>query len=269
MTIPSNKKSIVKMAMMAAMVFCAGGAIAQETLRIGMTPEPYMPFTRVTAGGEWEGFEADISRAICEKIPVECSFEQMAWEGLMPSLLAGKIDAAIGAFTITPERLKSVSFTIPYYAESTALSGLRSDDRVIGVRTNDDGAGETVFDQSSLKGAIIGVQVASTQYNYAQKYLSDLEIKTYDTADNAMADLVAGRVDYVLAAEMFMKEFLAVQSGDVIEIKMVAPKNTNLGNGVAYAVGLNDEKTRDMMNVALRSLEEDGSLQKMIDKWVD
>jgi len=264
-----KKTSIIKMAIVAGLFGCFGGAIAQETMRIGMTPEPYMPFTRVTAAGEWEGIEADLTRALCERMPVECSFEQMAWEGLMPSLLAGKIDAAIGAFTVTPERMGSVSFSIPYYTESTALVGQKSDNREIAVRSNDDGAGDSVFDATSLDGAIIGVQVASTQYNYTQRYLSNLEIKTYDTADNAMADLIAGRVDYVLAAEMFIEEFLAQQPNDDLEIKAVAPKNTVLGSGIAYAVGLNDEATLNKVNTALRELEEDGTLQKIVDKWAD
>jgi len=264
-----KKNSILKMATLAAVLVCAGGVSAQETLRFGMTPEPYMPFTRITAGGEWEGIEADLSRALCEKMPVECSFESMAWEGLMPSLLAGKLDTAVGAFTVTPERMQSVSFSLPYYTESTALVGLKSENREITIRPNDDGAGDSVLDAASLSGAIVGVQVASTQSDYAQKYLSALEIKNYDTADNAMADLIAGRVDYVMASEMFIEEYLAAQPNDDVEIKIVVPKSTVLGSGIAYAIGLNDEKTLGMMNAALKELEETGDLQKIIDKWVD
>jgi len=264
-----KKKSIMKMAVVAMLMACGGSAIAQETMRIGMTPEPYMPFTRITAAGEWEGIEADLTRALCEKMPVECSFEQMAWEGLMPSLLAGKIDTAIGAFTVTPERLQSVSFSIPYYTETTALVGLKSDNREVSLRSNDDGAGDSVLDSASISGTIVGVQVASTQYNYAQTYLSDLEIKSYDTADNAMADLVAGRVDYVLAAAMFVEEYLAQQPNDDLEIKIITPENIVMGSGIAYAVGLNDETNLNRVNTALRALEEEGTLQKIIDKWVD
>ena len=62
-------------------VLASGAAQAEGKLRLGMTPEPYMPFTQVNAAGEWEGLEADLSRALCEKLADKCEFKSMAWDG--------------------------------------------------------------------------------------------------------------------------------------------------------------------------------------------
>lgn len=51
---------------------------AAESIRLGMTPEPYMPFTQINSAGEWEGFEADLTNAVCEKMGVESKISQMA-----------------------------------------------------------------------------------------------------------------------------------------------------------------------------------------------
>ena len=36
----------------AVFALSCGFASAEDTIRLGMTPEPYMPFTQVNAGGE-------------------------------------------------------------------------------------------------------------------------------------------------------------------------------------------------------------------------
>jgi octopine/nopaline transport system substrate-binding protein len=42
------------------------------------------------------------------------------------------------------------------------------------------------------------VQTSTIHANFIQKYLGNsAEVKIYDTLDNALADLKAGRVDYV------------------------------------------------------------------------
>jgi ABC-type amino acid transport/signal transduction systems, periplasmic component/domain len=69
-------------------------ALAEDVLRIGMTPEPYLPFGQVNAAGEWEGIEADITNALCERMKVKCEISAMAFDGLLPALKENKLDVA-------------------------------------------------------------------------------------------------------------------------------------------------------------------------------
>ena len=127
-----------------ALSMAAGSAFAEDTLRLGMTPEPYMPFTQVNAGGEWEGLEADLSRAVCEKMAVKCDINQMAWDGLIPSLKENKVDFIIGAFSITDERRQVVDFSAPYYTEGTSFVGAKADTSEIKTVDAADGSGKII-----------------------------------------------------------------------------------------------------------------------------
>lgn len=250
-----------------AILLSAGLAHAEDTIRLGMTPEPYMPFTEVNASGEWQGLEADLSRAVCAKLSIKCDIKQMAWDGLIPSLNEKKVDFIIGAFSITDDRRKVVDFSTPYYTEGTSFVGAKSDSTKIATVDAPDGSGK-IIDPAVVSGKIIGVQTSSVQAAYVAKYLKGAEAKSYDTADNSVADLVAGRVDYVLIPDLYIQTFLKSDAGADYEVKLTVPKNTTLGEGVAYAIRKGDADTLTKINTALADLDKDGTTQKLVDKWI-
>ena len=250
-----------------ALSMLAGSTLAEDTLRLGMTPEPYMPFTQVDAGGQWEGLEADLSRALCEKMAVKCEINQMAWDGLIPSLKENKVDFIIGAFSITDERRQVVDFSTPYYTEGTSFVGAKADTSEIKVIDAPDGSGK-IIDPAGVEGKIIGVQTSSVQSAYVAKYLTNAEAKSYDTADNSVADLVAGRVDYVLIPDLYIQTFLKTPDGADYEVKVEVPKNAVLGEGVAYAVRKGDAATLEKVNAGLAALEKEGQIRKLVDEWI-
>jgi len=256
------------MMLVAALCLWSNIGQGQEVLRIGLTYEPYMPYTRGNAAGEWEGFEADLTHALCERMPVECIFEPMAWDGLMPSLFGGKVDAIIAALSVTEERSKTLRFSDPYYVDGSSLVGLKQDGRQIVVVTAADGSGQTI-DPESIKGAILGAQTASIQLYYLQQYLPDVEIKTYEAADNAMADLLAGRIDYVMAVDSYMRNFLKEQKDENHEVKVSSLQNALLGGDKAYAIRLDDTRTQKLINEALHAIQADGTLDVLVEKWMN
>ena len=249
-------------------IFCASTLLCTtaqaEPLRLGMTPEPYMPFTQVNAAGEWEGFEADLTIAICAKVTDGCERKPMAWEGLMPSLTGNKVDFIVGAFSVTEKRRETVDFSSAYYFEPTVLVGMKSDSIKLTETKIPTG---TIVDQKSLKNRIIGVQNASVQSAYAKAYFADLDIKSYTTADNVVADLTAGRIDIAVAAEQFIAPFLVSADGQNYEIKKRLPNNVMLGEGVAYAVRKGDSANLTKINTVMAELTTDGTIDKLVTKW--
>jgi polar amino acid transport system substrate-binding protein len=235
-----------------------------EILRLGMTPEPYMPYTQINSAGEWEGFEADLTKAVCEKMAAECKISQMAWEGLIPSLTENKVDFIVGAFSVTDKRREVVDFSLSYYTESSVFVGMKSD-KVTFLNTLD-GKGEVV-DSKGLSGKIIGVQNASVQAAYVKTYLGKVDTKSYTAADNVVADLTAGRIDYALLPEEFVQPFLDSEDGADFEIKHEVPGNVVLGEGIAYAVRKGDSETLQKIDAVLTELAQNGSLEAMIQKW--
>lgn len=242
-------------------------ALAEDVLRLGMTPEPYLPFGQVNAAGQWEGIEADITHALCERMQVKCEISAMAFDGLLPALKENKLDVVVGAFSITDERRETVDFSASYYTEGTSLVGPKSEEVTIGTADAPDGA--KIFDPKAFEGKIVGVQASTVQHQYLLKYYPDIEMKAYDTADNSMADLAAGRIDFVLSPDLYLHTFLATPQGADFDIKAAAPVNKVLGEGVGYVVKKGDAATLKKVDDALASIKADGTLDKSIAHWVD
>jgi ABC-type amino acid transport substrate-binding protein len=79
---------------------------------------------------------------------------------------------------------------------------------------------ETGICKDWMKGKVIGVQISTAHANYAKKAFGDVaEVRTYDKQDNVNADLVAGRVDIVLADAVAMDYFLKTDEGKDFEKK--------------------------------------------------
>ena len=74
---------------------------AADTLKIGISAEPYPPFTYTSASGEWTGFEVELAEAICDAMQRECEITPTGWSGIIPSLKAGRIDMIMNSMTIT------------------------------------------------------------------------------------------------------------------------------------------------------------------------
>ncbi|TKB09715.1 transporter substrate-binding domain-containing protein [Desulforhopalus sp. IMCC35007] len=260
-----TKNPIIKVLVGFAVLAALMVPVAQAgEIRLGISPEPYMPFTQINSAGEWEGFEADLTNALCEKIGLECKISQSSWEGLIPSLTAGKIDFIVGAFSITDKRKEVVDFSLSYYDAITVLVGMKADSTKISDRKDGEGM---VVDAASLKGKIIGYQSGTIQAAYAEKYLPKIDAKAYPGADTALADLTAGRLDYVLMDLQPVETFLASKEGGDYAVKHEVPANVVLGEGIGYAVRKGDKDSLDKIDGALTALKEDGSLDAMVDKW--
>lgn len=71
-----------------------------------------------------EGFEADLARAIAEKLlgaPDRIDFYQITDEKRIPALQSDMVDMVLSQLTITPDRAEQVDFSIPYYITREGL----------------------------------------------------------------------------------------------------------------------------------------------------
>ncbi len=122
----------------------------------------------------------------------------------------------------------------------------------------------------SVKGKIFGVQTSTIHYNFVKKYFGSVAtIKTYDTQDNCNADLVAGRVDLVMADSIALNDFLKSDQGKDFEVKATAPKDPILGGGVGGGVRKSDDALREKLNAAIAAIRANGTYDKIAKKYFD
>ena len=249
------KKLIGGLVAGAVLAFSAMAAQAQDVVKIGVAAEPYPPFSEKNTKGEWVGFEMDLYKAVCEDQKLKCELVEVAWDGIIPALQEKKIDVIWSSMSITDERKQVIDFTDMYYDSANVLIGAKSDD-----------AQPDSTKPDSLKGKIIGVQTSTIHANFIQKYFGNsAEVKLYDTLDNALADLKAGRVDYVSESSTSLAPFL--QSNPDFTTKATWPLDPIFGNGVGGGVRKEDTELKAKLNAGIADVVKSGKYDEMLAKY--
>ena len=251
------KKLIVAIAAVA--VLATGAVVAQErkSVRIG-TEGAYPPFNYIDAGGNLVGFDIDIAKALCEAAKVTCEFVVQDWDGIIPALLAKKYDAIVASMSITEERKQKVHFTKKYY--TTPAKFVAAKDANIEVS------------KAGLQGKRVGVQRATVSENYLRDNYGDVvEVKSYATQEEANLDLIAGRVDLVIADSVVLLEGL-LNTDDGKNFEFVGPDISDekwFGEGIGIAIRKADDDLVELLNKAIDQIRADGTYQQINAKYFD
>lgn len=240
-----------KKILLAAVATLAFGttAVAADKLKIG-TEGAYPPFNLIDASGQVGGFDVDIAQALCAKMKAECEVVTSDWDGIIPALNAKKFDFLVASMSITEERQAAVDFTDAYYTNKLQFVAPKT--------------GEFKTDKASLKGKVIGAQRATIAGTWLEDNLDGVvDIKLYDTQENAYLDLTSGRLDGILADTFVQWEWLKSDAGKSFEFKG-DPVFDNDKIGIAVRKG---DALRERLNVALKEIVEDGTYKKINDKY--
>jgi len=233
----------------AATLVMSANAMAAEKLRMGIEAA-YPPFNNKDASGNVVGFDKDIGDALCAKMKAECSVVTSDWDGIIPALNAKKFDFLVSSLSITDERKQAVDFTDPYYSNKLQFIAPKNVD----FKT----------DKASLKGKTIGTQRATLAGTYLEDNFPDVNVKLYDTQENAYLDLLAGRIDGILADKYVQYEWLKSKDGMNYEFKGEPVMDSDK---IGIAVRKGDTKLRDDLNKALAEIKADGTYKKINDKY--
>jgi len=248
-------KKILSALAFAAVAFSAGTTHAE--VRLGLDSAPYPPFYEADSSGKFVGWETEIGEAICAAMKEECVWVGVAWDGIIPALLAKKIDAIVGSMSITAERMKTIDFSDKYYNTPAAIIAAKSSDI--------DGSPE------SVKGKIIGVQVSTTHQNYVEATYESMadSVKTYQDFNEHNQDLFAGRVDAVVGDSLAFADFLASDEGSNFEIKASLSNEEIFGLGVGAGIRKGEDELREKFNAAIKQIREDGTYDEISKKYFD
>jgi polar amino acid transport system substrate-binding protein len=236
-----------------AAVSPALGADAEKNVIVVGTEGTYPPFEFYGPDNVLTGFDVELLTLIGPKIGREVKFEDMAFDGLIPALLTGKIDVIAAALNATEERRKQAAFTDVYQVADASV-----------LVKADDG---TITDFAGLKGKTIGVQLGTTEDLYLTNADLGVEIKRYQKTNDAVEEILLGRVDGV-----FFDSPVAVGYLDNERFKdkiKVAFKEMISGpeEGFSLAIRKEDPQLLEALNNALRELEKSGQLKALREKY--
>lgn len=246
-----------KIALAAAIALSFGSVAFADQVKIGIAAEPYPPFAAPDASGNFTGWEIDIINAVCKAAAMDCAITPVAWDGIIPALTSGQIDAIMASMSITDERMKTIDFSDKYYNTPTIVIGAKGGD----MKATPEG----------LAGKIIGVQVSTIHEAYVQKYFAPTaaEVKTYQTQDEANQDLAAGRIDATQADSVALQAFLDSDAGKACcEVKgTVAADPEILGRGAGVGLRKGEDELKAKFNAAIKTIREDGTYDEITKKY--
>lgn len=264
-------------------MFCAGlwtsasNATESTVLKIA-TEGGYAPWNFTKPGGQLDGFEIDLTHDLCQRMKVTCEIAAQDWDGLIPSLNAGKIDAIVAAMSITEKRQQVIGFSRPYAApingfmvmDKGALTALPGAGSSVDLDQNEAGAHALIEKMRPLlKGKTLGVQGSTTASAFAEKYLADLvEVRTYKTVDEHNLDLLSGRIDAVLANAVVLK--LATEGSTMQGSKLAGPVFAGgvFGPGIGVGLRKSDLELKERFDQAITAAVADGTVKRLSEKWL-
>jgi octopine/nopaline transport system substrate-binding protein len=260
-----------------AAAFVSGQAMAQyDSIKIA-TEGAYKPWNFKDAAGNLVGFEIDFAKDLCKRMNSKCEIVEQAWDGIIPSLQAGKYDAIMAGMSITDERKKVITFSRAYLSGGGGLVVLKSSPLAkfdAGMERMDltevDSKEKAALDKviAAFSGKTIGVQTATTHENFLKHYFGDkATIRSYDTQENLDLDLEAGRIDAALASMDYWVPLLKSDKGK--DFVQVGPQMSGAEFGAGTGVGIrkSDQALADKFSKAISEAIADGTCEKMAMQW--
>lgn len=257
--------------------FAASAQDAPKSITIA-TEGAYAPWNFTTADGKLDGLEVDLANDLCAKMKVKCTIVAQDWDGLIPSLIAGKFDVIMASMFITDKRLEVMDFTQPYAVDPASFAVAKDSELgKMGMSAekftlNDEATAKAEIEKLKplLKGKIIGVQAATLIQKFVETYFSDVvEIRAYKTTEQHDLDLAAGRVDGLFAQQTALAATLAKPEYANYTIAGPGFVGGLFGRGTGAGLRKEDTKLKDMLNKAIDEAIADGTIKTLSMKWVN
>lgn len=239
----------------------AGSAsAATQSLKVGTSCD-YPPYNYRDASGALVGFDIDIAKAVGERIDADLEFVCQAWDGMIPALLAGKFDLIVASMSITPERSKSIDFSIPYRASTGRFVSRKGN-------TVEPFTADGKPDPGALKGKVVGIGRATTYDPYLAAEFPGVEVVRYDTFESSMLDLESGRVDLVMAGPIALEGYMAKQPDKNFVFVGDEVENADyFGPGVGIGIRKDDNQLKKSVDAALEAIFKDGTFKAINQKY--
>lgn len=224
---------------------------AEKPLIVGMELQ-YPPFEMSDKNGTPTGVSVDVAMALGKYLGREVQIENIAWDGLIPSLKTGKIDLVISSMTITDERQKTIDFSIPYAQSNLAILANKT---------------SNIQDIEALnqKGKKIAVKKGTTGHLYANQYLKNAELLVFDKENAAVLEVIQGKADGFLYDQLTIyKNWTNHRSTTVALLKPFQEKPEYWG----IAIKKGNEELRERVNAFIKQAKSDGTFDALSKKYL-
>ncbi len=238
------------------------------------TEGAYAPWNFSGPNGTLDGFEIDLAKDLCKRMNKECEIIAQNWDGIIPSLTAGKYDAIMAGMSITPKREEVIAFTTPYAAAINSFAVLGDSDLanlpMVGKPLSlESEAAKPMLEEIAklIAGKTVGVQGSTTASSFMEQYFKGAaDTREYKTTEEHNFDLVSGRLDAVVANATVLAA--AMEKEDMAGTKLAGPLFSGKVFGM-IGIGLRKEDAalKADFDTAIEAARVDGTIKALSEKW--
>jgi polar amino acid transport system substrate-binding protein len=204
------------------------------------------PFGSLGKDGQNEGYEPDVARLIGKYLGVQVEFVVATPQNRIASLLTNRVDMMM--IGITPERAKSVWFSIPYATDGAVLVGPAS----VQVKTLADLVGKRV---GIPRGAMQDIVLS-------QSAPPGAVIMRFDDQATAVQALIAGQVDLAGTGMLGYQILNRDDPGKQYETKLIL-RPLHFGFGMRRG----NTDLLQWVNTFIYAIKNNGELEAISEKW--
>jgi polar amino acid transport system substrate-binding protein len=223
---------------------------------VGISPD-YPPFAYVDQNFAIQGYDLALIQEVGKRLNLPLDIRNMAFDGLVNSLILGQIDIAAAAISITPERDKVIDFTNVYYVGEDAV--LARNDSTTQITKGTD-----------LASYRVGVQKGSSYEEWITTNLVKPGLMppqyliTYQTPEDAIKALLASNpeIDLVMLDAQPADLLTTTQPVKVL-IRGLDPQR------FAIAIPHNAPILQAKLNQVLADMQNDGTLNSLAQNYLN
>ncbi len=211
----------------------------------------YPPFEMTDTKGQPTGVSVDLAKALGAALGMQVKIENIAFDGLIPSLKTGKIDLIISSMTATAERAQSIDFSDPYLQTGLCLL----------VRKNSPVQGISDLDRV---GMTVAVKKGTTGHSYAGKQLKNARVLVLDKEAAAVLEVVQGKADAFIYDQM--STFSNWQRNQLTTRAILKPFQQE-----SWAIGIRkgNDPLKVRVNNFLKEYRAAGGFERLGDTWLN
>lgn len=227
-----------------------GAAVGDNTLV--MATEAFFEPYEYYEGDEVVGIDVEIAKAIADKLGMEFQISVMDFDSIISAVQSGKADMGMAGMTVTEDRKKNVNFT-QSYATGVQVVIVPEDSDIASI--------------DDLEGKKIGCQQGTTGWIYCSDTpenggYGEENVTGYTKGSDAIMALLSGKVDCVVIDNEPAKAFVDANEG----LKILDTEFTV--EDYAIAIAKDNDELLEKVDAALGELIEDGTVQKIVDKYI-
>ena len=225
-------------------------SVGLAPLRIG-TVDDLPPLIFRQKGG-WEGLEADLGRALADRLGMQPVFVAYPSEALSAALIEGKVDLLMAGVTITPERRVQMDFSAPYLVVG----------QVAVIRPADMMRYNTEIKIRSTTNRV-GVVKGTAGRRLVTRYFTNAARVVFSDVEEAALALREGRID-LLIYDAPSALWMALRH----EKQLAIAPALFAREEIAWAFRRGSVALREASNQALADWQKDGTLESILQRWI-